>query len=118
MAQPLRQSYLFSVLVLPDGYRTAHLSSPLLYRPVDVFFQDCLPGFSCALASINDQLGSLRYTTNAKQRAFEVPYQTTVENIIIDFAERLNKAFSGMTLFSLKLFETESNFVEWFADDQ
>lgn len=45
-----------------------------------------------------------------------VDYQPTSENMVIDFAQRIkNRLPEGITLFSLKLQETDSSFAEWFA---
>jgi len=47
-----------------------------------------------------------------------VDYQPTSENMVIDFAQRIkNRLPEGITLFSLKLQETETSFAEWFASD-
>lgn len=47
-----------------------------------------------------------------------VDYQPTSENLVIDFAQRINKKLpSGISLFSLRLQETESSYAEWFAED-
>ena len=47
-----------------------------------------------------------------------VDYQPTSENMVIDFAQRIkNRLPEGITLFSLKLQETDSSFAEWFASD-
>lgn len=47
-----------------------------------------------------------------------VDYQPTSENMVIDFAERIKSRLpNGITLFSLKLQETESSFAEWYASD-
>ena len=47
-----------------------------------------------------------------------VDYQTTSENMIVDFAARIKSRLpEGINLFSLKLQETESSFAEWFASD-
>ncbi len=47
-----------------------------------------------------------------------VDYQPTSENMVIDFAQRIkNRLTEGITLFSLKLQETDSSFAEWFASD-
>jgi len=47
-----------------------------------------------------------------------VDYQPTSENMVIDFAQRIkNRLPKGITLFSLKLQETDSSFAEWFASD-
>jgi 6-pyruvoyltetrahydropterin/6-carboxytetrahydropterin synthase len=38
--------------------------------------------------------------------------------MVIDFAQRIkNRLPEGITLFSLKLQETDSSFAEWFASD-
>lgn len=48
-----------------------------------------------------------------------VDYQPTSENMLIDFAERIQKKLpNSVTLHSLKLYETQNSYAEWFADDQ
>ncbi|WP_010134224.1 6-pyruvoyl trahydropterin synthase family protein [Ochrovirga pacifica] len=48
-----------------------------------------------------------------------VDYQPTSEMMIIDFAERIkNQLPENVKLHSLKLYETESSYAEWFASDQ
>jgi 6-pyruvoyltetrahydropterin/6-carboxytetrahydropterin synthase len=37
--------------------------------------------------------------------------------MVIDFAQQLPVIAEGISLFSLKLQETESSFAEWFASD-
>lgn len=47
-----------------------------------------------------------------------VDYQPTSENLVIDFAQRIQKHLpSGVSLHSLRLQETESSYAEWFASD-
>lgn len=47
-----------------------------------------------------------------------VDYQPTSENMVIDFAKRINNRLpKNISLFSLKLQETESSFAEWYASD-
>ncbi|WP_417885456.1 6-pyruvoyl trahydropterin synthase family protein [Zunongwangia sp.] len=47
-----------------------------------------------------------------------VDYQPTSENMVIDFAEKINKYLPDhIQLHSLKLQETESSFAEWYASD-
>jgi len=46
-----------------------------------------------------------------------VDYQPTSENLLIDFAERINRALPvGVKLHSMKLRETATSYAEWFAD--
>ncbi|GGW98468.1 6-carboxytetrahydropterin synthase [Salegentibacter mishustinae] len=48
-----------------------------------------------------------------------VEYQPTSENMVVDFAEKIQKHLPDhIKLHSLKLQETESSFAEWFASDQ
>lgn len=48
-----------------------------------------------------------------------VPYQPTSENMLIDFAERIQKHLpENVLLHSLKLYETANSYAEWHADDQ
>lgn len=47
-----------------------------------------------------------------------VEYQPTSENMLIDFAERIEPLLpTGVKLFSLQLRETANSYAEWFADD-
>ncbi len=47
-----------------------------------------------------------------------MPYQPTSENLIADFAERLQKKLPPhVQLFSLRLRETDKSYAEWFAED-
>jgi 6-pyruvoyltetrahydropterin/6-carboxytetrahydropterin synthase len=47
-----------------------------------------------------------------------VPYQPTCENLVADFAKRIEKLFpSHVRLHSLKLYETATSFAEWFVSD-
>ena len=47
-----------------------------------------------------------------------VDYQPTSENMVVDFSQRIiNRLPEGITLFSLKLQETDSSFAEWYASD-
>ncbi|WP_074406821.1 MULTISPECIES: 6-pyruvoyl trahydropterin synthase family protein [Aquimarina] len=47
-----------------------------------------------------------------------VDYQPTSENMVIDFAKKITSRLpEGITLFSLKLQETETSFAEWYASD-
>ena len=47
-----------------------------------------------------------------------VDYQPTSENMVIDFAAKIQKNLPGhIQLHSLKLQETDSSFAEWYASD-
>ncbi len=47
-----------------------------------------------------------------------VSYQPTSENMVIDFAQKIQKRLpESIQLFSLRLQETETSFAEWFASD-
>ncbi len=47
-----------------------------------------------------------------------VDYQPTCENMLADFAERLQRALpEGIELHSLRLHETATSYAEWFASD-
>ena len=47
-----------------------------------------------------------------------VDYQPTSEMMVIDFAEKIKKHLpENITLFSLKLQETDTSFAEWYAAD-
>ena len=45
-------------------------------------------------------------------------YQPSCENLLLDFASILKDKFpAGVKLFSLKLWETDTSFAEWYASD-
>ena len=47
-----------------------------------------------------------------------VDYQPTCENLVSDFAERINGLLPpGINLHNLKLYETATSFAEWYASD-
>ena len=47
-----------------------------------------------------------------------VDYQPTSENMVIDFANKINSRLpESVKLHSLRLQETETSFAEWFAED-
>jgi 6-pyruvoyltetrahydropterin/6-carboxytetrahydropterin synthase len=47
-----------------------------------------------------------------------VDYQPTTENMIVDFASKIEKRLpEGVRLFALKLQETNTSYTEWFATD-
>ncbi len=47
-----------------------------------------------------------------------VDYQPTSENMVIDFASKISSRLpESITLFSLRLQETDSSFAEWFQSD-
>ena len=47
-----------------------------------------------------------------------VDYQPTSENMVIDFASKISARLpESITLFSLRLQETDSSFAEWFLSD-
>jgi len=47
-----------------------------------------------------------------------VDYQPTCENMLADFAERLRRRLpDSVQLHSLRMYETESSYAEWFAED-
>ena len=52
------------------------------------------------------------------QKVVVVDYQPTCENMLADFAARLQKALpAGVELYSLRLHETATSYAEWFASD-
>jgi len=52
------------------------------------------------------------------ERIYEVDYQPTCENMVIDFAERIRPRLpKDVRLVCLKLHETATSFAEWYAED-
>lgn len=61
------------------------------------------------------QLEALMTTTS---RIIVVDFQPTTENILQYIADTLNPLFpAGVSLYSIRLFETVTSFAEWFASD-
>ncbi len=53
------------------------------------------------------------------QRVILVPYQPTSEMMVIDIAEKISKKLpADVKLHSLRLYETNTSYAEWFASDQ
>lgn len=51
-------------------------------------------------------------------KVIALPYQPTCENMLIDFAERLQSVLPGhVSLYSLRLHETATSYAEWYASD-
>jgi 6-pyruvoyltetrahydropterin/6-carboxytetrahydropterin synthase len=56
--------------------------------------------------------------TNRGHSVILADYQPTSENMVLDFADKIKARLpKNITLFSLKLQETDSSFAEWFASD-
>ncbi len=67
----------------------------------------------------SEQNKELREVLGAKfEKVVLVDYQPTCENMLADFAERLQKALpTGVELHSLRLHETATSYAEWYAED-
>lgn len=58
------------------------------------------------------------YLISSGNNVVLVDYQPTSENMVIDFAKRISSRLdSKLSLYSLKLRETETAFAEWYASD-
>lgn len=56
--------------------------------------------------------------SNRGHHVILVDYQPTSENMVIDFAQKINNRLpADIQLHSLKLQETETSFAEWYASD-
>ncbi|NOR74114.1 MAG: 6-carboxytetrahydropterin synthase QueD [Draconibacterium sp.] len=63
----------------------------------------------------DSQMEMLNRTTN---RIIVVDFQPTSENIVTNISEILQQLMpAGVSLFSIRLFETVTSFAEWFASD-
>lgn len=52
------------------------------------------------------------------ERFITTDYQPTCENMVIDFADIITKELpEGVDLFSVRLYETETSYGEWYASD-
>ncbi len=69
---------------------------------------------------INDKIPSdvVNKLKEISPKVHLVPYQPTCENMLIDFAKRINEKLSdNVKLHSLKLHETDTSFAEWYEED-
>ena len=61
---------------------------------------------------------ALKTTEQMFNRLILTDYQPTCENMVNDFALRIKKLLpENVKLHNLKLFETATSYVEWFAED-
>lgn len=52
------------------------------------------------------------------ERHHYVDYQPTCENMVVDFAKRLIPSLpKGISLYSVRLFETATSYADWYASD-
>jgi 6-pyruvoyltetrahydropterin/6-carboxytetrahydropterin synthase len=67
----------------------------------------------------SEQNEELREVLGAKfNKVVLVDYQPTCENMLADFAERLQRALPAtVQLYSLRLHETATSYAEWYASD-
>ncbi len=64
-------------------------------------------------------LTGLNFSNEMFERFFVTDYQPTCENMVAKFAEIIQRELpEGIMLFSVRLYETETSFAEWYADDQ
>jgi len=69
---------------------------------------------------LNEQApyGELKKVPQMFERFITTGYQPTCENMVSDFAQIIMKELPrGVELFSLRLYETETSYAEWFAQD-
>lgn len=63
----------------------------------------------------SDQITAIKTTT---ERLITVDFQPTSENMVVYFAEILQKGLpDNIALFSIRLYETTTSYAEWFAAD-
>lgn len=71
-----------------------------------------------ALALYDKTPSSIIDSLRSNTKLLLTPYQPTCENLIADFAQRIQQKLPPhIKLFSLKLCETVTSYAEWFADD-
>jgi len=80
---------------------------------VDVF------DHSIVLNQNSDHLDLAKRIADYSHRIVMVDYQPTSEMMLIDFAEKIKaKLPDFVALHTIKLYETNNSYAEWFADDQ
>ena len=85
----------------------------------DIVKENIVNVFDHALVlNTNTPLDGVNKNSDIFQKLIIVDYQPTSENLLIDFAERINKLLPDhVKLYSLRLQETVSSYAEWFATD-
>jgi 6-pyruvoyltetrahydropterin/6-carboxytetrahydropterin synthase len=74
---------------------------------------------SIVLNKNSEHLELAKKIADYSQRIVLVSYQPTSELMLFDFAKRIkNKLPKQVKLHSLKLYETNNSYAEWFASDQ
>ncbi len=74
---------------------------------------------SIVLNQNSDHLDLAKRISDYSHRIVMVAYQPTSEMMLLDFAEKIKaKLPDYVALHSLKLYETNNSYAEWFADDQ
>ena len=67
----------------------------------------------------SEHLNLAKKIADYSHRTVLVDYQPTSEMMLQDFSERISKKLpKNVALHSLKLYETNNSYAEWFADDQ
>jgi 6-pyruvoyltetrahydropterin/6-carboxytetrahydropterin synthase len=74
---------------------------------------------SIVLNQNSDHLDLAKRISDYSHRIVMVDYQPTSEMMLFDFAERIKaKLPDFVSLYSIKLYETNNSYAEWFASDQ
>lgn len=67
---------------------------------------------------VRDGIEQAEQLSHLTERFYALPYRPTTENMICDFAQRIsNRLPKNVALFSLRLHETATSYVEWFAEN-
>lgn len=81
-------------------------------RVVEVYDHALMLNEKTSAAAINGLKG-------VYEKVILKPFQPTCENMLVDILSKLEGELpEGIKLFSLKLFETNTSYAEWFLEDQ
>ncbi|OFX42471.1 MAG: 6-carboxytetrahydropterin synthase QueD [Bacteroidetes bacterium GWA2_30_7] len=73
----------------------------------------------CLVLSEKSPFDKLKEIDQMFDRIKITHYQPTCENMVEDFAHKIQKRLSSnIQLFSIRLYETRTSFAEWFSEDQ
>ncbi len=85
----------------------------------DIVKSNIVDIFDHALVLYKDSVLLAQLTGCEAQQVIRTAYNPTCENLLIDFATRIQNLLPGhIKLHALKLVETPNSYAEWFADDQ
>lgn len=116
----------YELVVTVIGVPSMRIDDPKLgmvmdFKDLKGIVRDCIVDEVDHALMLNEAVDADLVTSLRKnyEKIILVPYQPTTENMLTDFAGRIQKKLpSHIKLHSLRLRETVTSYAEWFAQDQ